>query len=274
MLNKTPPACFLVPIHPPKFEYGIEFVKSYNQYYSDDHVYLVFSSEDDSEEFYKLANGLRYKSIVHYKVKTPCPVTEKKYYGLQYIFNFTQFENVGVVDIDSVFTRTVDYPQLFEAYNQRGIFWGNNYDWSPVPIIASPLKFFPQDDQKKLNTILEDCRIYFWFNDLPVYNKKYFLDFIQYIDYNSRYKELVWFDFDYNIYAYYLLVKGVFTIKPFMIDPVTPLNNIFLEDQYIIPKTVFSRLFAQAKPMWIKRDIEPEFMTGTFMNIHRDRKES
>jgi len=269
----TPPACFLVPIHPPKFEYGLAFVQSYNQYYKDSNIFLVFSSEDDAEEFQKLAQGLRYRSIVHYKVKTSCPVTEKKYYGLQFIFNFTEFENVGVVDIDSVFTRTVDYPRLFEEYNQRGVFWGNNYDWAPTPIIASPLKFFPQEDQKKLTEILQDCRVYFWFNDLPVYNKKYFLDFIKYIDYNRRYKELVWFDFDYNIYAYYLLVKGLFTVKPFMIDPVTPLNNIFLEDQYIIPKDVFSRLFAEAQPMWIKQDIEPEYMTNTFMNIHLDRKQ-
>ena len=272
MLNR--PACFLVPIHPPKFEYGLEFLKSYNQYYNDDHVYLVFSSEDDLEAFDQLAGDLRYRSIVHYKVKTACPVTEKKYYGLQYIFNFTEFENVGVVDIDSKFTQTVDYPRLFEEYNQRGVFWGNNYEWAPTPIIASPLKFFPQEDQIKLVEILEGCRVYFWFNDLPVYNKKYFLDFIEYINYNNRYKELVWFDFDYNIYAYYLLVKGLFTVKPFMIDTVTPLNNIFLEDQYIIPKDVFSRLFAEAQPMWIKQDIKPEYMTNTFMNIHLDRKDN
>ena len=274
MLSKSNPACFLAPIHSPKFEYGLNFVRSYNQYYNDGNVFLVFSSDDEAEEFYKLAKGLRYESIVYYKVKSTGIITEKKFYGLQYIFNFTKFMNVAVVDIDSAFIRTVDYPAMFDQYNQHGTLWGNAFDYAPSHVISSPMKFFNQVDQYRLKEILQDFRVYFWFNNIPVYNKKHFLDFVEYIDYNSRYKELLWYDFDYLIYVYYMLIKGLMTIKPCMIDNTTVLNDLLLEGQHRIPTETFNKIFTEIKPMWIKKPIEPELMTNVFMQVNLDRTDT
>ena len=41
-MNKS---CFLAPIHDAKFKYGGDFVKSYNDIFNDDNIFLVFSSE-------------------------------------------------------------------------------------------------------------------------------------------------------------------------------------------------------------------------------------
>ena len=269
MNNMT--SCFLAPIHAPKFNDGLHFIKSYNQYYRDDHIFLVFSSNAEKEQFAILANGLRYRSIVCDQIKSSGIITEKKYYGLIHIFQNTNFENVGVVDVDTEFFKTVDYSDLFIKYNERGILWGNDYEFCPDPMTKSPAKFFNIEDQAIIASRSSNFRVYFWFNDIPVYNRSYFLDFIKYIDYENRCSELTWVDFDFMIYGYYLLLKDYFIINPFMIDDNKMSNNVFIEDQYLIDASTFSKLFAKCQPMWIKKDIEPELMTQTFMHLHLDR---
>lgn len=265
-------SCFLTPIHHPKFNYGLELIKSYNKYFDDDHIYLVFSSIEEEAVFKSLAGTLRYRSIVYNaSISNGGIITEKKFYGLQHIYNTTDFIYVGVIDVDTEFFKTVDYNDLFLKYYQTATLWGNSYDFSPVPIIQSPFKFFNWEDQRRLFEITQGSRVYFWFNDIPVYNREYFLDFINYINYNQRVHELVWYDWDFNIYAYYLLLKGIFSVKPLLIDGHTPLNNILIEDQYIIDENVFKQLFSICRPMWIKRDIDPELMTQTFVHVHLDR---
>jgi hypothetical protein len=266
-------ACFLAPIHAPKFDYGINFVTSYNKFYPDNHIFLVFSNSKEAFDFYKLAKGLRYRSIICTNPPGDSPTTEKKFYGLQWIFSHTEFVNVGVVDVDCSFTKTVDYADLFVKYYERGILFGNNYEFAPPPMIQGPLKFYNEQDQEQLTHITQGHRVYFWFNDIPVFNKEHFLNFVQYINYPARVHELTWFDFDFNIYGYYLLVKGIFKLEIMTVDN-EPLPNIFIEDQYIIPPDVFKQLFAKCRPMWIKQDIDNELMTHTFMNVHVDRPRS
>lgn len=264
-------ACFLAPIHSPKFDYGLNFIKSYNRFYSDNHIFLVFSSQDERHQFDQLAKGLRYQSIVYDNPKSTGIITEKKYHGLRYIFNFTNIINVGVVDVDTDFFKTVDYSDLFVKYYQRGTLWGNAYDFCPTPMAEGPLRFFNDEDRKKLIEITSNCRAYFWFNDVPVYNRTHFLNYLKYINYNQRCKELTWFDFDFIPYGYYLLAKGYFKLLPFEVENGKFLNNIFIEDQYLIDPPVFEKLFALSKPMWIKKDIDEKLMENTFMHLHLDR---
>lgn len=292
-MNKS---CFVAPIHSAKFNHGLCFIQSYNNYYEDDHIFLVFSSHEEKDQFSELANGLRYRSIVCDSTKNnPQPfspldsgiITEKKYYGLNHVFSTTDFENVGVVDVDCDFFKTVDYDDLFTKYNQRKTLWGSLFHYDPddeiiekfslkvfddyekhlfKTISVSPEKFFSDDDKEKLIELTRDFRIYFWFNDIPVYNKNYFLDFMQYINYENRSHELTWYDFDFVLYGYYLLLKCGFTYN------IIVRNNVaMLECQHIIHPDDFSEVFNICKPMWIKKDIQPEYMEQTFMHVHLDR---
>ena len=54
-------ACFIVPIHFPKFNYGLELIRSYNKYFNDDHLYFVFSSQEDAEHFANLDKDIKEK---------------------------------------------------------------------------------------------------------------------------------------------------------------------------------------------------------------------
>ena len=263
-------ACFVAPIHYQKFNFGLDFVKSYNHFYNDDHIYLVFSDQEEYDHFKVIAEGLRYRSLICPPLASQSPTTEKKFYGLQQIYATTDFINVAAVDIDTTFFRTIDYAFLFGEYYKRGIIYGNDYEYLPWPIVESPLKFFNEQDQKIIFDKTGGYRAYFWFNDVPVYNREHFLNFCQYINYDQRQHELKWIDFDFIIYAYYLLIKDLFRIEPFLVNGL-PLNAIFIENQPLIPEEIFQVLFYQARPMWIRKEIEPRYMPNTFMKVHVDR---
>lgn len=264
-------ACFVIPIHPPKFKFGIHCLMSYSKFYDDDHVYLVFSSRKDYDDFEKIALGLKYRAVICPPLVSSSPTTEKKFSGMKYIFETTDFEYIAAIDIDSEFTKHVDYADLFEKCYNRGTVYGNAYEFSPFPILEAPLKFFKQADVIKLNSFTEKFRAYFWFNDIPVYKKSDFLDFLNYIDYYRNGYRLTWFDFDYILYTYYMIVKDKFKIEPIIVNG-SPLNAHFIEDQKILDPTDFKQAFEQVKPMWVRKDIDSPAMANTFMNVHVDRR--
>lgn len=263
-------SCFLAPIHRPKFEYGIQLIRSYNEHFDDDHIFLVFSSIDEQVEFARISHGLQYQSVVCDQHIGNSPTTQKKFFGLQHIYSTTSFEYVAAIDVDTLFFKNVDYSELFNSYYQRGILYGNDYDFSPRPMIESPFKFFNLYDQGRLHELTNRRTTYFWFNDIPVFKRNYFLDFIKYSNYNNRISELSWFDFDFIVYAYYLLIRDAFKILPIVVDGAK-LNNIFIEDQKIIPKDVFEKAFDLTRPMWVNSDVRNDLMTQTFMYVHVDR---
>ena len=107
---------------------------------------------------------------------------------------------------------------------------------------------------------------------MPIYNKKYFLDFLDYIDYkNSKYK-LVYEDFDFIVYAYYLIIKNFATLDFLKIDnEIINLGIGFIEEQKTIDPIVFQKIVDYIKPMWLHNYIDPEYMENVFIKLHLDR---
>ena len=139
--------------------------------------------------------------------------------------------------------------------------------------MQAPFKYFNEQDQHKLWKLTSNGRAYFWFNDLPVFNKTYFTDFINYTEFNNKLSLAEWFDFDFNIYAYYLLLKGIFILKPLVVNGKI-FNCIFIEDQLSVSTEEFRQAFSQARPMWVKKDIDDlTLMSQTFMHVHVDRND-
>jgi hypothetical protein len=293
-------ACFVVPIHFPKFNYGLELIRSYNKYFNDDHLYFVFNSQEDAEYFANLDCDIKFRFIICPELKSrymseekflkmqelfknspmqiqysdsflyESAVTEKKFVGMKWIFENTEFENVAAIDADCVFTRNINYSNLFEEHISNATLYGSFAPDSFNPMIISPFKFFKDQDRLKLYSITEHCKTYFWFNDLTIFNKQYFLDFLNYIDYENTSKDLCMCDFDFIIYAYYLLIKDIYKLEMININD-TNIPAPLIESQRSLPTDVFKQLFIKYNPMWIMDEIEPEYMNKCFMRVHVDR---
>lgn len=263
-------SCIIAPIHAPDFtSYGIDFISSYNHYFNDSDVFLIFSSKEESDQFKLISGDLRYGSIICDEPIGPSPITQKKIFGLKYIFNNTDFDKVGVIDVDTVFIKHVDYDKCFEeCIKNKKIYTAYSTKYPHVnEIIKSPTKFFNEEDVKKIKQLTHEFKGYFWFNDIPVYSKKYFLDFIQYIKYEENKSKLEYGDF--IIYAYYLLVKDLASLEFLKINnEIIDLPYSFLEQQHLVNENEFEKIIQDYKPMWLKIDINPEFMENVFIRLH------
>ena len=187
--NHMKKSCFVAPIYSKKFHFAEQMVRSYNQLYDDDHLFLVFSDESEKQLFSTSYPGLKYRSIV-YTDDTALleiernPAAQKKFFGIKYIFDNTDFDSIGMIDDDSKFFKTVDYDELFQKYlNRKTVFT------TPIPVSESVnninrncLRFFNPYDQNKIESLTRSFNTFFWFNDIPVFNRKDFYDFYNYVN--------------------------------------------------------------------------------------------
>ena len=264
-------SCILAPIHQPDFNaYGLDFIRTYNNFFKDDHIFLVFSNEKESNLFKSIAGDLKYKSIVSTEQMGEGPITQKKFFGLKYIFENTSFDKVGVIDVDTVFLKYIDYDKCFEDYiKNKKIYSGFGTHPHVKNIISSPLKFFGPEDKEKIKKVTHDLNAYFWFNDIPIYSKDNFLNFMKYINYENRINDLLPIDFDYIIYAYYLFVKDLAELELININgqiPSTPCS--FIEQQHLSDPVFFEEAVKKYKPMWLKYDINQNAMENVFIRLH------
>lgn len=262
-------ACIISPIHEPKFSFGKSFVESYSKLYDDDDIFLIFSSEVESAKFANICD-LNYQSII-VPIDNPNAygtITKKKFLGLKYIFDNTSFENVGVVDVDTIFTTKKDYAKLFEEYNERAkIFCNHSHSGLIKNVIKDPVRFFDDSQKEKLNSLISD-NVYFWFNDIPMYHKKYFKSFWQFIE--NRFDQIGGNDYDFILYGYYLIANEIYNLEFFEVGSHRLECGLsLLEDQIYTDKLTFDIAFNQANPMWIKNNIDD--MKNVFMKVHTDR---
>jgi hypothetical protein len=264
-------SCIVAPIHLPYFNsYGIDFVKSYNKYFLDSDLFLIFSSEEEKIIFEQIAKNLRYNSIVCTEALGVSPITQKKYFGIKKIFETTNFINVGCFDVDTLFVCQKDYDKLFKNYMQNKIYFANKISGlNHVKIIIKyPSTFYSDMDQNELKNVTEEFSLYFWFNDIPIYEKTSYINFLNYINYESNKYRLTYETFDYILYGYYMILKEKFKIKKISHDNIDATHDYgFLEGQHIFDKEYFLNCFNFINPMWIKTDINSP-MENVFVKLH------
>jgi hypothetical protein len=265
-MNKS---CFLAPIHSAKFNYALNLIRSYNEFFDDDHFYLVFASEDAEKEFKNLDNSLKFRSII-YEHRDASPdegiISLKKFYGLKKVFDTTDFNNVAVIDVDTLFIKYKNYDELFERYNSDITLYSNKTNAVTKIIVELYNRLFNETDREKIKGILSGNK-YFWWNEIPIYDRKKYLEFYDYLDIGNKFpNKLTIHDFDYIIYVYFLFVKDYAILEVLDIHETT---LSFLEEQDSLDKDLFSKLFNSYNPMWIKRPIND--MKNVFMLMHKDK---
>jgi len=263
-------ACFAVPVHTAKFHYARNLLESYNRFFNDDHIFLIFSNKHEADSFYINNKDLRFNSVVcTVNDLTDNIITIKKYFGVDYIFKNTNFINVGVIDCDSVFIKSLPYDILFKTYVDNKKIYTNLASRPTARLIMTEsLKFF--NSEVLQNTILqENTCAYFWFNDIPIYHKPWFFNFKEFLNYEEKKREFNHYNFDYIVYGLYLAMTD--KIKLEFINTNFVADYSFIEEQLSMSPDIFANVFREIKPMWIKHCIDEHDMVNVFMNLHIDR---
>jgi len=275
-------SCFVAPIHVGNhIERGIEFVESYNNNFDDDHLFIVFTNDQEKNLFESRTQHLRYQSVVCTETLIGSkPITQKKFFGANYVFNNTDFKYVAIVDVDSKFIKNKDYNELFKNQIDKKVYIASNVVNIGINEKigkATASSFFSDIDYEKIRFATNDFKKYIWFNDIQVYDKERFSKFLEYINYSSpkTMNKLTYESFDFILFFYYLIVQGDCRIEMINVNgEEPPVGNAgsFLESQMSSDPVYFKKVFAKYKPMWIKKLIETDLMDNVFVLLHTDRK--
>lgn len=267
-------SCILAPVHRPKFDFARRFIESYNEHFDDNDLYIMFTTENDLGDFKGMFPKLKYQSIVykHGKILSNNPASEKKLLGVKWLFDNTDYERVAFIDVDSMFFRHVDYDELFQQYISNKKIYGHHVKKTTgiSSINGNCLRFFQPEDSEFIKKEMNDFSVYFWFNEIPIAEKNTFLEFADYINLEENASKFTNYDFDYILYAYYLMIKNHMNLVVSDYE-IKDDKGSLVETQKTLPENIFKDEYNKMNPMWICRKISDDDMKNTFMMVHVDR---
>lgn len=266
----------MAPLYMRDLKLGEAFLKSRSKYFNDDNIYLCFSDEEEIKVFQssdKQYRGLVCKEKLDIKKK---PISQKKIWAVNEIFNTTDYDLIGVVDIDTEFIQFADIDILFKQRIQQKKIYASkviNHGINEKVGRDAAQRFFSTTDVKKLQQLTDDFRLYFWFNDIPIYEREYWKPWLTYIDYHNKKELLLYTTFDYILYMYYLLLENIWQIEEIEIDGIKPKtldSGSFIESQRKLDSDYFQKVFHKYNPMWIMDPIPNQ--KNVFMRLHINQK--
>jgi hypothetical protein len=206
-LYKSNKSCFLIPLHPPDYIYlhNLELiVKKCNV-----QVYIVLSNRDEKIE--KIYNNLSYIYFneIYTGNVTNWP-TQKKFYATKYIYDNTDYKYVIACDaeikIDNFFSPDILTSICENFFINKKFYGGDNSDVSFQLINTDCMRFINIDEW-----FIEKYKsIYFWFTELPIYERNSYNLFFQ--SQNLYNRSFVFNNYDYLLYAYWMCINKNFKI--------------------------------------------------------------
>lgn len=270
-------SAFLIPCHPPKFPYLGPLLRSYGQFYGDNDIFVVFTCEEEREQFRVQFPDLNPRYFIHGRDCTKGSViTTKKFKGVNDVFSIG-YDSVGVIDAECLFLKTIDYDSYFRRWFRARRFFGS--EQAPGSrarsqrLLEAPKRFFNDEERTKIDEANPSNRLYCWFNNVPIYERKSFAPLFERFTYDG----LISHDFDYTIYMYHLIAQHGFSIEAIKVnDRFVQTHFGFVEDQQRLCSTQSTSIQEYAiamqwmRPLWavIPHELfNPEVM----LRFHLDR---
>lgn len=201
---------FLCPIHKPCFNFGYNLLSSfYNKKLNKQaDFYFVFSNQEEADAFEFDTKKIVMPQTFNLKDNKGI-ITIKKFYGLSQIKD--KYKYVIVLDDESLFYQKLNILNICENYFDNKILYGNNIleteytDNFKNLIIKETENNFVNYHFSKLDQCL-------WFNQLCIYKTDNIDDFFEKINYKERFDTFKWYEFDYYLYMYYLIIFHNFKV--------------------------------------------------------------
>ncbi len=199
--------CILIPIHRPHYGYlnNIEKVSKITNT-----VIFIILSDYDVEVIrkYPKLNFINFNDI--YAGSITNYITQKKLIGANYVFNKYDFDYIVCLDaeikLNKKFNNNVLLKVCEDFYIERKFYGGGNIQDHFLQINLKCMDFIGYDNDLKRNYM----DIYFWFSEIPIYKKDYFIKFYSEMEIEKRAYEFSHFDF--LLYSYWLVKNKNFCI--------------------------------------------------------------
>lgn len=267
--------CFLMPVHPPHFGFANGFIKSFETfgYQGKADVCLVFTNEQERDQFVQEA-GAPVKTLVLPQdlrnFENRGIINIKKIWALSQLAD-SPYKYIIIIDAETELVRAVDVEALCDSYFANKVLLGNLVPAAGrkrTEAIKYACKRFFFEHPKRA---LLDTDLYLWFNQPCIYKTDTLHDFMAYFLLPDRaIKNLTWYDFDYYIYMYYLLLEQDFTLVDLGICSnygVCEVETLFIQ--------FANENYKDQRIMMCSRNVLKQFDNDNlFLMVHLDRDEA
>jgi hypothetical protein len=260
-----------VPVHPPKFSFAKDLLNSFNRYtyFLQADMVFVFSSQEDYLAFDEFVDYLIVPEHIAENKKNNA-INKKKLYAIKKLKE--KYKYILVLDADCIFMRYVDLEMEFDDYFQRRVLYGNKAFGIEITCLvqnSARSHFGGNKDYHKTEN-----RLYLWFNQPSIYKCDHIDDFFSAMDFDEDFSTILWQDFDYYLYMYYLILYRDFTIVDLGIVAyfsVCEAKEVSLEKAAIVNDNYKTAVLFQARKN-VYRQLSPVMIKDTFfLIIHCDR---
>ena len=220
---------FLIPIYPPHYHYIYNLINKLKRNNILVDINLVFSNKIDYDKF-TMKNEIQ--PIICKPFQSKSIVTYKKFFGLKQLVD-SKYDYIICCDseIDILcnnFTNEIIINKIKQIFDNKSIFAGYTEEDLAKSVTQTSANLFPKN-YNFLKNITNNFMMYFWWSDLPVYQRTDVNHFLNMINYNN----IVWEHFDYIIYQYYLILY-----HEFKIINTTPITNIRWSLEHLITNDI------------------------------------
>jgi hypothetical protein len=211
-------SCTIIPTHPAKFKWAYLLLDSYLEFVNQPHdLYFIFTNEDEALEFKKNSNNPNsYKELI---LSPPLRnkksiINIKKYFGLFSLKN--EYDYIGVFDCESKFVKKCNLDEVYSDIVSKKYFKANE-SIAGSDIIKHIAEILKLNYNKNLLKQTNYYSVYWWFNEIPVYDMKYFGEFINWFYNLENINEINndYYCFDYLVYSIWLICFKNFKIKTY-----------------------------------------------------------
>jgi hypothetical protein len=210
--------CTIITTHKFKFKYALKFLETFYKHVNQPHkIYIIFSNIFEANEFRFLTN-FDYETIIlpaDFELYKSI-VNVKKYFALNSIIE--QYDYIGVYDCETEIVKDVNLNEIYENIFNTKILKCNISE-KGSEIIGNCAKKLGLFENKIIQNIVNK-KLYWWFNEIPVYESKSFIRFYKWFEKLDNLDDIRndYWCFDYIIYGIWLLVYEGFEIKEFDVD--------------------------------------------------------
>ncbi|WP_239375034.1 hypothetical protein [Snodgrassella gandavensis] len=207
---------FICPTHPPHFNFAKSLISSFieNGYENQADLWFVFTNSHEADSF----GDYEFKLILTEDIcviKSSGIINIKKLWALQTL-RFS-YEYIISIDSESLFIRYVDLQELCSDFFKAKILIGNKIfpegKELTEKIKAKCKEFFSYDNKNRLGSDL-----YLWFNQPCIYKTSNLDKFFEITKIYEKLQFIDWFQFDYYIYMYFLILYENFSILDIEIE--------------------------------------------------------
>jgi hypothetical protein len=285
ILNKV---CLVVPTHSPRLPFFYELIESYLAHRIFEHADLmVVLSNTEEEIIFKRNLGQVFEACPQLSIEIlPASIFEeakgktvpwaviKKFIGIQRAFAKNEnYDYVLSFDDECEFFCTPDLYAEVDRYWHNAKFYSTKSNNECIAGIIQANKNMVYAEDKNLLPADND---YFWFNDIPVYERSTYHEFLLYFDLERNYTNLSMQVFEHLLYAYFLIIHGHFKLIDFTETDQVPEDltaGSFLEELAIVDRN-YIKLLEKIDPMWLPfqcADLKNWLAPRAFMTFHKDR---